>query len=162
MMLEKILESPLNCKEIKSVNPEGNRPWMFTGRTNDEADAPILWVPDAKSQSVGKTLKIRKTEGRRRRGQQRIRCLGSMTNSVDMNLSKLWEIVKDREAWRAAVHGVTKSGTWLRDWTTTGNKIAHATTSFSGGSSGKESPCNAGDRRLRFDHWVRKIPWSRK
>ena len=84
---------------------------MFTGRTNDEADAPILWAPDAKSQSVGKTLKIRKTEGRRRRGQQRIRCLGSMTNSVDMNLSKLWEIVKDREAWRAAVHGVTKSGT---------------------------------------------------
>ena len=84
---------------------------MFTGRTNDEADAPILWAPDAKSQSVGKTLKIRKTEGRRRKGQQRIRCLGSMTNSVDMNLSKLWEIVKDREAWRAAVHGVTKSGT---------------------------------------------------
>ena len=109
------------------------------------ADAPILWAPDAKSQSAGKTLKLRKIEGGRRRGQQRMRCLGSITDSMDMNLSKLWEIVKDRDAWHAAVHGAAKSGAWLSDWPTRGSKSPDATTSFPGGSGGKESPCNAGD-----------------
>ena len=79
-----------------------------------------------KAGSLDKTLMLRKNEGRRRRGQQRIRWLDSITNSVDMNVSKFWEIVKDRKAWRAAVHGIAKSWTWLRDWTTTTKQIKRA------------------------------------
>ena len=112
------LLSPLDCKEIKPVSPKGNQPWILTGRTDSEAEALILWPPDAKSQLIGKDPYGGKTEGKRR-GQQKMRQLDSISNSVDMNLSKLWEIVEDRRAWCAAVHEVTKSWTWLRDWTTT-------------------------------------------
>ena len=101
MELEKTLESPLDCKEIKPVNPEGNQPWIFTGRTDGEAEAPILW-PTA---SMEKTLMLGKIEGRRRRGQQRMRCLDGITDSMDMSLSTLEEIKKDRGAWPSAVHG---------------------------------------------------------
>ena len=93
VVLEKTLESPLDCKEIKPVNPKENQPWIFIGRTDAEAEAPKLWPPDVKSQLTGKTLMLGKTKSRRRRGWQRVRWLDSITDSVAMSLSKLQEIV---------------------------------------------------------------------
>ena len=111
----KTLKIPLDCK-IKPVNPKGNQLWIFTGRTTAETEAPILWLPDAKSQ-----LNENTTEGKKRRELPKIQWLDSITDSVDMNLSKLQEIVEDRRAWHAAVHGVTKSQIWPSDRNTTTN-----------------------------------------
>ena len=106
-----------DCKEIQPVHFKGDQPWVFFGRNDAKAETPILWPPDAKHWLIGKMLG--KIEGRRRRGRQRTRWLDGIIDSMDMSLSKLQEIVKDREVWQAAVCGVAKSQTWLRSSTTT-------------------------------------------
>ena len=115
MVLEKTLESLLERKEIQQVHPKRDQSWVFFGRNDAEAETPILWPPDARVDSLEKTLILGEIGGRRKRGRQRIRWLDCITESMDMNLSKLQELVMEREAWRAEIHGVTNSQTRLSD-----------------------------------------------
>ena len=180
VVLEMTLESPLDCKEIQPVHPKGNQSWILIGRTDPEAETSILCPPDAKNWLIGKDPDAGKDWRQEEKGWQRMRWLDGITDPMDMSLSKLQELVMDRDAWCASVHGVAKNLTRLSDWTELNCSmpsfpVLHYLLEFAQThvhcvsdaiSVGKESTWNVGDhlqcRRPRFDPWVGKIPVSER
>ena len=119
VVLEEALESPLDCKEIKPINSEGKQPWVLTGRTDPEVEAPVLWPSHEKRRLPGKDPDVGKVWRQEEKGTTEDEMAGQCHRSYHMNLTQLQEAVEDRWAWRALIHGVTKSRTLLNDWTTT-------------------------------------------